>query len=522
MTVTPLSYADIAAKAADTGTCNNNTDSKLGNNKLGRDRDKSNRRVGCSNNVHVNKRISMLLQMFKQYHGKGNNAEAVGGVCSTDGKSVRLGKIPMSVHGTNLTNEEIMIMTSKFRSNDQPISYANFGGDRSNKHVKWNSKGRCVDVALHQKIQNEGDGIPGKFILCANCGGTGHVYRICHHPITSFGVICYRWSYDAHNRAYLPQYLMVRRKDSLCYVEFIRGKYSLHNKEYIVKLFQNMTPDEREHIRTDDFDALWYAFWQADCNKNYMKEYHNAKDKFMRLRVGGLTWNPWQAFPHLGMGRDHRHETADRSDSSDSMVSYGQRDGSSEDSDSEDHQDRVCPICENGNIDVGFGMEFLLNSTTAMYEEAEWGFPKGRRNINESDVDCAFREFTEETGFSTHQIELMTDMEPSEEIFTGCNNIRYKHVYFIAQQQALATGSEVRQEDMAEFSNCESFTVTDKVQAREISSVAWFSFDEAYRRIRAHNVERRELFEKVNDFIMTKCPFQDDCESERGDEKNSR
>jgi 8-oxo-dGTP pyrophosphatase MutT (NUDIX family) len=32
------------------------------------------------------------------------------------------------------------------------------------------------------------------------------------------------------------------------------------------------------------------------------------------------------------------------------------------------------------------------------WEEPEWGFPKGRRDTQESDWVCALREFKEETG----------------------------------------------------------------------------------------------------------------------------
>ena len=36
--------------------------------------------------------------------------------------------------------------------------------------------------------------------------------------------------------------------------------------------------------------------------------------------------------------------------------------------------------------------------------EAEWGFPKGRRNYQETDFECALREFSEETGYSIKNI----------------------------------------------------------------------------------------------------------------------
>ena len=38
------------------------------------------------------------------------------------------------------------------------------------------------------------------------------------------------------------------------------------------------------------------------------------------------------------------------------------------------------------------------------YFEQEWSFPKGRRNFNEFDLDCAIREFEEETNLKENNI----------------------------------------------------------------------------------------------------------------------
>ena len=40
----------------------------------------------------------------------------------------------------------------------------------------------------------------------------------------------------------------------------------------------------------------------------------------------------------------------------------------------------------------------LIDKSTTRWEETEWEFPKGRRNFKEKDLECALREFEEETG----------------------------------------------------------------------------------------------------------------------------
>ena len=61
------------------------------------------------------------------------------------------------------------------------------------------------------------------------------------------------------------------------------------------------------------------------------------------------------------------------------------------------------------------------------WNEAEWGFPKGRRNYQEKDFECALREFTEETGINSKNLHNIQNILPFEEIFTGSNYKSYKH-----------------------------------------------------------------------------------------------
>ena len=65
------------------------------------------------------------------------------------------------------------------------------------------------------------------YSFCNNCGKNGHVFHNCKHPITSIGIITFR------NTKYGLEYLMIRRKDSLGFVDFMRGKYSIYNNTYL-------------------------------------------------------------------------------------------------------------------------------------------------------------------------------------------------------------------------------------------------------------------------------------------------
>ena len=64
--------------------------------------------------------------------------------------------------------------------------------------------------------------------FCNNCGETGHAFHQCKKPITSIGIIVYKEVGEDKQR----QYLMICRKDTLGFVDFMRGKYHLHDNEH--------------------------------------------------------------------------------------------------------------------------------------------------------------------------------------------------------------------------------------------------------------------------------------------------
>lgn len=293
-------------------------------------------------------------------------------------------------------------------------------------------------------------------ILCANCGCAGHVYRECNLPITSLGLLCFRWAVAGDGVGGLrrfPQYLMVQRKFSLCFVEFVRGKYDLQNRGYIARLLESMTPVERERIRSMTFQELWYGFWQTDHSRVYARDFQHAYDKFRALKEGYYLRHPTT--------RELSHVTLAR----------------------------------------------LLEDTVSRQTEPEWGFPKGRRNINEKDLRCALREFREETGVDVREVQVHAGLRPLEEVFTGCNRVRYRHVYYVAQIKQTVeapAGTGLPGQEGLGGGLCEDVRLQgDRGQMREISRVSWLDAEGVLARIARHNVDRRVMFEHAHRVILS-------------------
>lgn len=279
------------------------------------------------------------------------------------------------------------------------------------------------------KVLNTFRRMTAKLNTCRNCGHIGHLYRDCLHPITSFGIICYR----IKNKI---EYLMIQRKDSLCFMEFVRGKYDIKDIDYMRHLLSGMTIDERMLLEDNTFDNLWNYVWYQPTIPKQTNEYTNAKLKFESLKKG-----------------------------------------------------------IKNDLNININLKYLIDTSVSLHTAPEWGFPKGRRKMHEEDIRCACREFTEETGIFSNEIELESNLPSFEEIFYGTNNVLYRHVYYIAKMISNRKDEDIKVDP------------TNINQIREVREISWFSFEEAMIHIRDHNSERKNLFKQVHTKLSNRYEY---------------
>ena len=308
-----------------------------------------------------------------------------------------------------------------------------------------------------------------KKIYCCNCGKQGHIYKKCKEPITSFGVIAFKFaegfenaliklwksnkSKDLENTVVLDaiekniQFLLIRRKDTLGYVEFVRGRYNINRLGMLRKTFDIMTISELIKIKENDFDYLWNDLWLIDKgfkrdSNLYAKEYDTSRKRFETLKKGILN-----------------------------------ADG------------------------VFISLDILLKNSGCKYTEQEWGLPKGRKNIKENYKQCAIREFEEETGVENYDYELINSPRklgkyPLEELFIGTNDLRYKHIYYIAQCK----------------SECNLTLDEDNIsQVIEISDIRWFNYKEALNILRSYNIAKKNIIKHslkvIKQYLLDKFKY---------------
>ena len=255
--------------------------------------------------------------------------------------------------------------------------------------------------------------------FCNNCGKQGHSFHQCKMPITSNGVIAYRIIPQTNE----IQYLMIRRKDTLGYIDFMRGKFPVFQKQYIMNMLLQMTIDERNRLRQRTI-----RFLNGDDTKDIF-----IKDKIQLLMNG---------------------------------------------------------IQIPGN--TCYDMLSLLDEadTLAIWTEPEWGFPKGRRNTQEKDYDCALREFSEETGYNASILNNIRNIVPFEEIFIGSNYKAYRHKYYLMNML---------------YHHSLSFKTFQK---SEVSGMEWKTYEECMYCIRSYNLEKKKMLTNVHKCLQHTLCYQ--------------
>ena len=116
-------------------------------------------------------------------------------------------------------------------------------------------------------------------MYCNNCGGKGHLFRMCKDPVLSCGILLID-SPTLPVKYENTNILMIRRKDSMSFAEFMRGKYDIDNEEYLGRLIQNMTLKEQGLIACEPFETLWKQLWGDDKSS---ADYSVSRDRFNQL-----------------------------------------------------------------------------------------------------------------------------------------------------------------------------------------------------------------------------------------------
>ena len=261
-------------------------------------------------------------------------------------------------------------------------------------------------------------------IICKNCGKRGHHIRNCISPKCSYGVILYK---ETESKMEL---LMIRRRHTLGFVQFIRGQYMYNDIDYIMTLFNVMTYEEIDLIKNRDFKYLWDFLWynKDSQNSRMISNMKTAYKKYNVIKKGFLI------------------------------------------------------------NELNINIEYFINNKHTKYSEQEWGFPKGKRNNHESDLNAAKREFLEETGIDKKNVIFKKKL--FIENYTSYDNVNYRNIYYLA---------ECKKKDI-------KLSISEDIieQITEISAVKFVDINNCSSYVRNYSKAKIKIINDVKDYLKLK------------------
>jgi 8-oxo-dGTP pyrophosphatase MutT (NUDIX family) len=285
---------------------------------------------------------------------------------------------------------------------------------------------------------------------CNNCGKQNHTTKNCNEPQTSVGIICIKLDNNLYNN-FVQQlqsisyynlndiimnnihkfneyndsikFLLVNRRHSLNYIDFIRGKYNISDIKGINNMCSYMSSNEINMIKTHDFKKLWYDLWLKNAfKKKYSDEMNLSNIKFNHLKQQGI-----------------------------------------------------------------------LNNIKTEYNSTEWEIPKGRKNLNETNLNCAIREFKEETSLSIDDYNIISCLDPIHDVFIGTNNKSYRHIFYTS------------------ILNNNDYNININ-NNNEIEEVRWCKWSELNDLIRPYNYNKINILTSIFLFILNICETNNSLE----------
>ncbi len=204
----------------------------------------------------------------------------------------------------------------------------------------------------------------------------------------SYGIALCRYNEQKNKRA---EILMIKKRYSYHFFNFVFGRYKPNDTKYLQHLFDNMSFAEKIDIIGMNFENMWYRIWLNNPTKHF-----DISDVYDYINGNKLT-KP-----------KHNMSSADK------YKSFFQKKNKFE---------------KNFMGDSGKKLRSIINNSSDA--ELTWEMPKGGKQDNETNIDCAIREFYEETSIASNKYKILYDVGPIIDTIVEEDTI-YQHCYYLA------------------------------------------------------------------------------------------
>lgn len=245
----------------------------------------------------------------------------------------------------------------------------------------------------------------------------------------SAGIILFRKSIP-------PAILMVQKRCTYEFTDFVLGKYNPQNKNNLYRLFNNMTFHEKMDILSGDFRYIWYkAFLEDVCeNMDFNKVYSKYMSDNFQDGIIDKLYKPCI----------NNNTFTKRMNSKYTVTLFK----------------KYTEFISNKYF-KSILMTVINNSNTA---EPTWEIPKGRIEEGEFPMDCAMREIEEETNIKPRQYYLFSHEKPLMYSIEHPNVVWSTQYFFAMAKKDIPVSISFKNVD----------------QVNEVSRVSWMTLEEIY------------------------------------------
>jgi 8-oxo-dGTP pyrophosphatase MutT (NUDIX family) len=286
-----------------------------------------------------------------------------------------------------------------------------------------------------------------RIYTCLNCGEAGHFHRSCRNAVTSYGIIAVAFGDDFRGAANDDNVFTCEKHKDLEKLPVCNAKemkISSIGEPCFLLIHRKNTMAFVDICRGKYSSPLLTFEKQHECMMTHINELTcEERDILCRYDFDDIWKYLW--VNHASPAFRREYDTAKR-------------------------------------LFNEFNVVENVKKSQCQYHMTEVEMPKGRRQVVEQPIECAAREFFEETGYSSEDVKIL-DLNPVIEEFEGTNAVKYRHVYFFAHMRPSA--------------KLPKMDLKNELQAGEIRNVGWFTLQDCERLFRPYNQEKLTLLKNV-------------------------
>lgn len=284
---------------------------------------------------------------------------------------------------------------------------------------------------------------------CVNCGKNGHLVKECNEPVFSYGIICMKLDDQLKISSQIIENFLVNK---LIDIE----EYNFTNLSNLKKIDEYK--DKIKFLFIQRKHSFSYVeFIRGKYDENNLEEIKTLLNLMNKTEITKILNNDLNFLWVDLWNKTSKHKAFQK--------------------EFEISQEKFNFLKSTYNL-------INLINFDKLYETPEWGFPKGRRDKNEKNLECAIREFEEETGIEKDKYIILNRLNTIEESVIGTYDSVYKLIYYLA---------------LAFEEN--ELTLNNEHQKYEIGDMKWFTFEEIIPKIRPYFKEKIMMIYKIY-FLM--------------------